>query len=93
MEFRNDIGRTQRLMAVSSAEIACRKAIMDNLSVKSDSRIIDISCGAGHLLELLAKALGPAGAIYSLDPNEELTFYLETIRDKLMKKREPPMRR
>ena len=71
MEFTSDIDRIQRLVAVRSAGIARRKAIMDNLSLKSDSRIIDIGCGGGHLLELLAKALGPAGAIYSLDPNEE----------------------
>ena len=71
MEFTNDIGRTQRLMAASSAGIARRKAIMDNLSLKSESRIIDIGCGGGHLLELLAKSLGASGAVYGLDPSEE----------------------
>ena len=71
MEFTSDIGRTQRLMAASSAGIARRKAIMDNLSLKSESRIIDIGCGGGHLLELLAKALGSVGAVYGLDPSEE----------------------
>ena len=71
MEFTSDIGRTQTLMAASSAGIARRKAIMDNLSLKSDNRIIDIGCGGGHLLELLAKALGSAGAVYGLDPSEE----------------------
>ena len=71
MEFTNDIGRTQRLMAASSAGIARRKAIMDKLSLNSEIHIIDIGCGGGHLLELLAKALGPAGAVYGLDPSEE----------------------
>ena len=78
MEFTNDIGRTQRLMAASSAGIARRKAIMDNLSLKSESRIIDIGCGGGHLLELLAKALGPAGAVYGLDPSEEQIVQAKT---------------
>ena len=71
MEFKNDIGRTQRLMASSSAGISRRKAIMDNLTLNSESRIIDIGCGGGHLLELIAKALGPSGAVYGLDPSEE----------------------
>ena len=71
MEFTSDIGRSQRLMAASSAGIARRKAIMDNLSLKSESRIIDIGCGGGHLLRLLAKALGPAGVVYGLDPSED----------------------
>ena len=71
MEFTNDIGRIQRLMAASSAGVARRKAIMDIMSLKSDSRIIDIGCGGGHLLELLAKALGPSGTVYGLDPSEE----------------------
>ena len=44
---------------------------MDNPSLKSESHIIDIGCGGGHLLELLAKALGPAGAVYGVDPSEE----------------------
>ena len=71
MEFTNNIGRTQRLMAASSAGMARRKAIIDNLSLKSENRIIDIGCGGGHLLELLAKSLGASGAVYGLDPSEE----------------------
>ena len=58
-------------MAASSAGMARRKAIIDNLSLQSESRIIDIGCGGGHLLELLAKSLGASGAVYGLDPSEE----------------------
>ena len=72
MQFTNDIGRTQKLMTASPAGIAHRKAIMDNLSLNSESRIIDIGCGGGHLLELFAKTLGLSVAVYGLDPSEEL---------------------
>ena len=52
MEFSDDIGKLQRLMAASSAGIARRQAIMDNLVIKADDKIIDIGCGGGYLLEL-----------------------------------------
>ena len=35
MEFSDDIGKLQRLMAASSAGIARRQTIMDNLVIKS----------------------------------------------------------
>ena len=71
MEFSDDIGKLQRLMAASSAGIARRQAIMDNLVIKADDKIIDIGCGGGYLLELLAKSIGIKGRIYGLDPSEE----------------------
>ena len=71
MEFSDDIGKLQRLMAASSAGIARRQAIMDNLVIKADDKIIDIGCGGGYLLELLAKSIGTKGRIYGLDPSEE----------------------
>ena len=71
MEFSDDIGKLQRLMAASSAGIARRQAIMDNLVIKADDKIIDIGCGGGYLLELLAKSIGTKGRIYGLDPSEK----------------------
>ena len=52
MEFSDDIGKLQRLMAASSAGIARRQAIMDNLVINADDKIIDIGCGGGYLLQL-----------------------------------------
>ena len=66
MEFSDDIGKLQRLMAASSAGIARRQAIMDNLVIKADDKIIDIGCGGGYLLELLAKSIGTKGRILGL---------------------------
>ena len=40
MEFSDDIGKLQRLMAASSAGISRRQAIMDNLVIKADDKII-----------------------------------------------------
>ena len=40
MEFSDDIGKLQRLMAASSAGIARRQAIMDNLVIKADDKLI-----------------------------------------------------
>ena len=71
MEFSDDIGKLQRLMTASSAGIARRQAIMDNLVIKADDKIIDIGCGGGYLLKLLARSVGPKGMIYGLDPSEE----------------------
>ena len=71
MEFLDDIGKLQRLMAASLAGIARRQAIMDNLVIKADDKIIDIGWGGGYLLKLLAKSIGNKGRIYGLDPSEE----------------------
>ena len=39
MEFSDDIGKLQRLMAASSAGIARRQAIMNNLVINADDKI------------------------------------------------------
>ena len=42
MEFSDDIGILQRLMTANSVGIARRQAIMDNLVIKADDKIIDL---------------------------------------------------
>ena len=37
-----------------------------------DLEILDIGCGGGYLLELLAKSIGTKGRIYGLDPSLSL---------------------
>ena len=56
MKFNNEAGRNQRLVASSYAGISRRQAILEALSIESDHKVIDIGCGAGHLVEDLAKA-------------------------------------
>ena len=47
MEFKNEIGRLQRLVSASSAGISRRQAVLETLVIKANDHIIDIGCGAG----------------------------------------------
>jgi arsenite methyltransferase len=69
MKFDRDVGRLQRLMAASIAGVSRRQAILDNLTIRSGDRIIDVGCGAGQLLGHLAKAVGETGEVIGLDPS------------------------
>ena len=69
VDFDSDLGKLQRLMAESIAGTTRRNAILSELQIKSGDTIIDVGCGAGHLLTLLAKAVGNKGTIYGLDPS------------------------
>ena len=71
MEFKNEIGRLQRLVSASSAGISRRQAVLESLVIKTNDHIIDVGCGAGDLLIHLAKAVDNDGHIYGLDPSED----------------------
>ena len=71
MEFKNEIGKLQRLVSASSAGISRRQAVLETLTIKPNDHIIDIGCGAGDLLIHLAKAVDNDGHIYGLDPSED----------------------
>ncbi len=70
VNFDSDLGKLQRLMAESIAGTARRNEILSELHVHSGDTIIDVGCGAGHLLTHLAKAVGSNGTIYGLDPSK-----------------------
>ena len=70
VDFDSDLGKLQRLMAESIAGTTRRNAILSELRVQSGDTIIDVGCGAGHLLTHLAKAVGTNGTIYGLDPSK-----------------------
>lgn len=44
-------------MTSSSAVTIRCQAIMDNLIIKADDRIIEIGCGGKYLLELIARSV------------------------------------
>ena len=67
MEFQNEIGLIQRKMAASIAGTSRRLEILNSLDLQSGQQVLDIGCGGGHLLEELAKAVGPNGKVYGLD--------------------------
>ena len=71
MKFDSDLGRLQRLMAASIAGMSRRQAILDDLVIDAGDTIIDVGCGAGHLLGHLAKAVGDAGRVFGLDPSAD----------------------
>ena len=50
--------KLQRVMTSSLAVIIPRQAIMDNLVIKDDDRIIDIGCEGKSFLGLIAKSVG-----------------------------------
>ena len=71
MEFKNEIGLIQRRMAASIAGTSRRLEILNALDIKSGQYVLDIGCGGGHLLEEIAKAVGPEGKAYGLDTSED----------------------
>jgi len=71
MEFQNEIGLIQRKMAASVAGSSRRLEILDVLDIQSGQQVLDIGCGGGHLLEELAKAVGPKGKAIGLDTSED----------------------
>ena len=71
MEFQNEIGLIQRKMAASVAGSLRRLEILDVLDIQSGQQVLDIGCGGGHLLEELAKAVGPKGKAIGLDTSED----------------------
>ena len=70
IDFDSDLGKLQRLMAESIAGTTRRNAILNELQIHAGDNIIDVGCGAGHLLTHLAKAVGNSGTVYGLDPSE-----------------------
>ena len=71
VKFVKETARNQRLIASSMAGISRRQAILQTLSINSNDRIMDVGCGAGHLVEQLAKATSGQGQVYALDPSED----------------------
>ena len=70
VDFDSDLGKLQRLMAESIAGTTRRNEILNALQTQAGDTIIDVGCGAGHLLPHLAKAVGDSGTIYGLDPSK-----------------------
>jgi ubiquinone/menaquinone biosynthesis C-methylase UbiE len=70
VDFDSDLGKLQRSMAESIAGTTRRNAILSELQIEPGDTIIDVGCGAGHLLTHLAKAVGGDGTVYGLDPSK-----------------------
>ncbi len=70
VDFDGDLGKLQRLMAESIAGTTRRNAILNALQIQAGDTVIDVGCGAGHLLTHLARAVGDSGTVYGLDPSK-----------------------
>lgn len=70
MLFNTKGSKLQQRMAASSAGVQRRQEILQSLEVIKGQTILDVGCGAGHLLENLALAVGETGKVYGLDPSE-----------------------
>tara|TARA_B110000285_G_scaffold165778_1_gene185195 strand:- start:208 stop:978 length:771 start_codon:yes stop_codon:yes gene_type:complete len=70
MKFEGNAALLQQKMAGSSLGVARRLAVMDNLNLAVGDTVLDVGCGAGHLVEEIALAVGSAGIAVGLDASE-----------------------
>jgi ubiquinone/menaquinone biosynthesis C-methylase UbiE len=58
-------------MTYRSPEVAAqRRVLLDALSPRLGESALDIGCGPGFVSEELARAVGPAGAVYAMDNSD-----------------------
>jgi len=70
MKFEGNASLLQQKMAGSSAGVARRLAVMNALSLQTGDTVLDVGCGAGHLVEDIGLAVGSGGKAFGLDPSE-----------------------
>ena len=70
MRFNKNLSSLQQKMAASSAGTHRRFEVFKALGIISGQTILDIGCGAGHLIEDLALAVGKKGRVIGIDPSE-----------------------
>jgi predicted methyltransferase len=93
------------LAAVSCAEIKQRiyepsdrdawqhpERVIESLSIAPGQRVADLGAGAGYFTFRLAQAVGPAGVVYALDVDEDMTRLLERRRAHSSLGRSPSLR-
>ena len=60
-------------MAYQGADISRRRKLsFDASDPQPGETIVDIGCGAGHLLAELARAVGPTGRVIGIDPSADM---------------------
>ena len=50
-----------------------RERVIESLQIRPGSQVADIGSGGGYFVFSLAKAVGPAGKVYAVDIDEEMT--------------------
>ena len=71
MDFGGDIGLWQRKIAECREGTSRRLAVFDALGIESGQSVLDLGCGAGHLVHDSALAAGESGRVVGFDASEE----------------------
>ncbi len=71
MDFGGDIGLWQRKIAECQEGTSRRLAVFEALGIQSGQSVLDLGCGAGHLVRDAALATGDTGRVIGLDASEE----------------------
>ena len=71
MEFSGDIGLWQRRVAECPEGATRRLAVFEALMPQAGMRVLDVGCGSGHLVQELARAVGPSGRVVGVDISDD----------------------
>jgi ubiquinone/menaquinone biosynthesis C-methylase UbiE len=71
MEFSGDIGLWQRRVAECPEGAARRLAVFEALMLQAGMRVLDVGCGSGHLVQELARAVGPSGRAVGVELSDD----------------------
>lgn len=67
MEYRGDIAEVQRRLSQTSDLHRRRLAVLDAISVQPRERVLEVGCGGGIMLPMLAAAVGEIGRVVGID--------------------------
>ena len=70
MLFNDKGSKIQQRMAASSAGVNRRQEILQSLEALKGQTALDVGCGAGHLVEDLALAVGETRRVFGIDPSK-----------------------
>ncbi|MFW6692222.1 class I SAM-dependent methyltransferase [Streptomyces sp. MAR4 CNX-425] len=58
---------SNRLYLIGQRTMAYKHLALEQLALRSGDTVVDVGCGTGHNLPLLARAVGPAGRVIGVD--------------------------
>ena len=67
MEYKGDIAEVQRRLSQTSDLHRRRLAVLDAVSVQPGERVLEVGCGGGAMLPMLAAAVGETGRVVGID--------------------------
>lgn len=67
MRYEGDIATIQRRLAETSDLYRRRLAVLDALAVRPGESVLEVGCGGGHLLPMLASSVGEGGHVLGID--------------------------